>query len=161
MKIEKEISFVYGHRVPWHKSKCKNIHGHAGVIMVTLKGEIKDIRGESDDGMIIDFSDIKALLMSEIQDKWDHGFIVYDKDIIIRDFLRTLPEHKTIEVPFIPTAENLAKYAFNLLYREYKRIYGVDLELVSLTFWETSTSKAIATVKDLVGGDLWDKGRIS
>ncbi len=149
MRVEKEIRFIYGHRVPFHRSVCKGVHGHDAKVVVTLEGEVKEIRGESDDGMVLDFADIKRVLMEKVHDPWDHGFIVYDGDIKLRRLLDEIGNYKTIVVSFIPTAENLAKYLFNLLYKEYKRIYSDDLELVRLEFWETTTSRAIATKDDL------------
>lgn len=145
MQITKRVEFDYGHRVPSHRSKCRNIHGHRGVLEVTLDGPIQLIRGESDDGMVIDFADIKSSAIEIIAEPWDHAFICYSEDHVMRDFLRTLPDHKTVVVPFIPTAENLVQYAFDLLSAAYMVQFGDKLRLVRVRLYETPNSWADAT----------------
>lgn len=144
MRITKEVEFDYGHRVPSHKSKCRNLHGHRGKVQATLEGDIKTIRGESDDGMVIDFSDIKLALTS-ICDNLDHAFIVYDKDFPVVGFLQSMPDHKTIYTNFIPTAENLSQWVFNSLHFMIDAVYQGDLTLVNVRFYETPTSFCDAT----------------
>ena len=40
MEITTRMEFDAGHRIPNHKSVCKNLHGHRYAIEVTVKGEI-------------------------------------------------------------------------------------------------------------------------
>ena len=40
MEITTRMEFDSGHRIPNHKSVCKNLHGHRYAIEVTVKGEI-------------------------------------------------------------------------------------------------------------------------
>ncbi|MFX7784527.1 6-carboxytetrahydropterin synthase, partial [Acinetobacter baumannii] len=82
---------------------------------ITLTGAVIDIEGDSDNGMIMDFSDIKALAKEHLVDVWDHAFLVYEKDAPVRDFLASLPGHKTVIIGSIPTVENLAREAFAIL----------------------------------------------
>ena len=78
MLITKFIEIDMGHRLPNHKSKCKYFHGHRYKIEVGVEGEIITTKGVSDEGMIIDFDDIKKALMI-LDKKFDHGFMMYDK----------------------------------------------------------------------------------
>ena len=156
MQITKRVEFDYGHRVPSHKSKCKNMHGHRGVIEITMEGPIQPIRGLSDDGMVLDFSDIKEIANREVVEPLDHAFIVYERDKPVVDFLESgaLPNHKTVVVDFIPTAENLAHYIFYILDLAYKTRYGEDLRLFRVRFFETPNSWADAyrpVPKDMLG----------
>lgn len=75
--------FDAAHHLPHHVGKCKQVHGHTWVVAVeiTYSGELPD------DGMIMDFGDIK-----EVVDKLDH------------------PGYELNEVIPNPTAENIAEF---------------------------------------------------
>lgn len=146
MLITKQIEFDAGHRIPNHKSKCRNFHGHRYKVEVSLEGPIKEATGDSDDGMVLDFSDIKNVLMMQVDARFDHGFIVWEKDTEGIEALAALGEkHKTIITTFVPTAENLAQFIFNLLVGTYHLIYGDRLTLVKVRLFETPTCWADAT----------------
>ncbi|MCB0414187.1 MAG: 6-carboxytetrahydropterin synthase, partial [Bdellovibrionales bacterium] len=38
LSVTKQIDFEAGHRLPFHHSKCKNLHGHHYVIEFSLEG---------------------------------------------------------------------------------------------------------------------------
>ena len=147
MLITKEIEFDMGHRVPYHKSKCKNPHGHRYKIEVRLEGDVIDMEGESENGMVMDFKDIKAVLMKEVDERLDHGFMYWEKDEPMKEFFSIYKDFHSIEVPFTPTAENIAQYLFNILQDKYKDIYNTGLKLIEVKLWETPTSVAIARLK--------------
>ncbi len=113
--ITRKLEFDAGHRIPDHKSQCRNLHGHRYTLEITLVGKVIEQEGSTDNGMIMDFSDVKALAKEHLVDVWDHAFLVYDKDGPVRDFLASLPDHKTVIIDCIPTVENLARTAFNIL----------------------------------------------
>jgi len=95
--------------------------------------------------MIMDFSDIKALAKEHLVDVWDHAFLVYEKDAPVRDFLASLPGHKTVIIGSIPTVENLAREAFAILKAAYKDRYGTGLHLQKLVLHETPNCWAEVT----------------
>jgi 6-pyruvoyltetrahydropterin/6-carboxytetrahydropterin synthase len=137
LKITRKLEFDAGHRIPDHRSQCRNLHGHRYVIEITLEGELVDVEGAPDRGMVMDFADVKALAMEHLIGKWDHAFIVYQGDTAVREFLETLPDHKTVVLDCIPTVENLAATAFRILCGVYDAHYGVDLRLKHLRLYET------------------------
>ncbi len=137
LSITRKLEFDAGHRIPDHKSQCRNLHGHRYTLEITLVGEVIDEEGSSDNGMIMDFSDVKALAKEHLVDIWDHAFLVYAKDAMVRDFLATLPGHKTVIIEQIPTVENLARTAFNILKAVYQDRYGTGLRLHKLVLHET------------------------
>jgi 6-pyruvoyltetrahydropterin/6-carboxytetrahydropterin synthase len=69
MRITKEFSFDSAHKLDWHSGKCKNLHGHTYKLMVTVEGELND------NGIVVDFDDIKKAVKSEVLGKLDHAFL--------------------------------------------------------------------------------------
>lgn len=155
MLIEKEIEFDAAHRVPNHKSKCRSPHGHRYRVVASLEGEVNRTSGHPEEGMLKDFSFVKELLTVRVHDVLDHGSIAYEDDLT---YLRALGElnndgmlvdhemnetnrfgWKVIVFPYIPTAENIARWVFEQI--------AVDVEdtgykLSAVEIYETPTSRA-------------------
>lgn len=141
--ISKEIEFDTGHRVPDHGSKCRHPHGHRYRVRVTCAGEIVDERGASDDGMLVDFGDLKRWLTSEIHDVLDHAFVVAEHDLECRLALEDgLPGSRVVIVPFAPTAEHLARWVWERLEPIISAHWRDNLTLDLVELWETPTSLA-------------------
>jgi 6-pyruvoyltetrahydropterin/6-carboxytetrahydropterin synthase len=153
MQITRRLEFDAGHRIPDHKSQCRNLHGHRYVIEITLEGEVSETEGDAACGMVMDFSDIKAIARARLVDAWDHAFLVYRHDKAVVDFLASLPNHKTVILDRIPTAENLAQIAFNLLAPAYHDNYGKQLSLYKIRLYETPNCWA----ETFVSGDSGQK----
>jgi 6-pyruvoyltetrahydropterin/6-carboxytetrahydropterin synthase len=145
MQITTRLEFDAGHRIPDHKSQCRNLHGHRYAIEITLSGDIIQQEHASENGMVMDFSDVKKIARETVVDVWDHAFIVYQHDSVVLDFLNALPNHKTVVFPTIPTAENMASEAFRLLKAQYKDVYGNHLTLDRVRLYETPNSWTDAT----------------
>jgi 6-pyruvoyltetrahydropterin/6-carboxytetrahydropterin synthase len=138
MIITKEIEIDMGHRIPNHKSKCSSCHGHRYKIEVGVDGNLITTEGSSDEGMVIDFGDLKQVMIDVLDKQFDHGFIIYEKDSLV-SALRNDKSTKLTVVEFIPTAENLAIFWFNLL-RSRLQDRGIKLSYVKV--FETPTSTA-------------------
>ena len=145
LTITRKLEFDAGHRIPDHNSQCRNLHGHRYTLLITLTGDIAQEAGASDNGMIMDFSDVKALAKLHLVDVWDHAFIVYRHDAVVRAFLDSLPAHKTVVVDAVPTVENLAQIAFAILQPAYQDRYGRALSLARVTLYETPNCWAEVT----------------
>ena len=143
MKIVKIIQWDMGHRVLNHRSVCKGIHGHRYKAEICLEGELIVDSGLSEEGMVIDFSDIKKIAQKFIQNKLDHGFMVWDQDDELLDFFKHSKGHKLVIVPFTPTAENVAAYIFQKLKNEFSDKFKTGLHLHSIKLWETPSSYAL------------------
>ena len=137
LTITRKLEFDAGHRIPDHASQCRNLHGHRYTVLITLTGEVADAEGQSDNGMIMDFSDVKALANTHLVNVWDHAFLVYRGDTSVRTFLDSLPGHKTVVLDRVPTVENLAQAAFDILRPAFENHYGRSLALSRLTLYET------------------------
>lgn len=144
MHITTRLEFDAGHRIPNHKSQCRNLHGHRYALEITLSGDIITAENISESGMVMDFSDVKSIARSAVVDVWDHAFLVYQKDKEILDFLNSLPNHKTVVFPTVPTAENMASEAFRILKSKYQDTYGNHLKLEKVRLYETPNSWADA-----------------
>ena len=141
--IRRFIETDTGHRVPNHKSKCKHIHGHRYRFEAEIEGDIVQTEGVSEEGMLIDFSDVSEILTIHIHDIVDHAFIVYEKDEMGISAAHCMGEgHRTVIVDFIPTAENLAKWAFEQIKPHIQTAYGNRLKLVAMHVRETPKSIA-------------------
>ena len=143
MEVVKIIQWDMGHRVMNHRSICKGLHGHRYKAEISIQGSVVDIEGVSEEGMVVDFSDIKEMALSFIHSQLDHAFMVWDKDQEMIDFFNSSKGHKPVIVPFTPTAENVAKYIFDILSPKIIDTYKNDLHLSSVKVWETPTSYAV------------------
>ena len=142
MHITRRLEFDAGHRIPNHNSQCKHLHGHRYAIEITLSGDIITQQGSSDEGMVMDFSDVKRIAKEQVVDAWDHAFLVYRGDSSVLAFLQSIPGHKTVVLDNVPTAENLAQAAFKLLDRAYRDTYNTHLTLQRVRLYETPNNWA-------------------
>lgn len=142
MQITRRLEFDAGHRIPNHSSQCRHLHGHRYAIEITLSGDIITTEGVSEQGMVMDFSDVKRIAKEQVVDAWDHAFLVYRGDRMVLDFLNGMPGHKTVVLDAIPTAENLALIAFNVLNSAYRDTYGNHLRLERVRIYETPNNWA-------------------
>ena len=137
MLITCRLEFDAGHRIPNHASQCRHLHGHRYAIEITLSGEINRTEGAADEGMVMDFSEVKTIANALLVSQWDHAFLVYRGDRAVVEFLASLPGHKTVVLPVVPTAENLAAEAFRILDAAYRDTYGNQLRLQRVRLYET------------------------
>lgn len=142
MLITRRLEFDAGHRIPNHNSQCRHLHGHRYALEITLSGNLIDTEGQSEQGMVMDFSDVKRIAQQKLVNLWDHAFLVYRGDKPVCDFLATLADHKTVVMDVIPTAENLAQTAFSILDPAYQDIYGNHLRLERIRLFETPNNWA-------------------
>ncbi len=137
MQITRRLEFDAGHRIPDHKSQCRHLHGHRYALEITLSGDIIGKEGDAANGMVMDFSEVKSIAKQYVVDVWDHAFLAYKGDVAVLDFLRSLPDHRTVVLDCIPTAENLAETAFAILEPMYRDTYGNRLRLERIRLYET------------------------
>ena len=137
ISITRRLEFDSGHRIPNHDGQCRHLHGHRYAIEVTLTGEVANHPGKADDGMVLDFGDIKKLTNQYVVELWDHAFLVAKEDEGLVAFLATLPNHKTVIMDHVPTVENLATAAFAILKPVLNKAFEGRLELSCIRLYET------------------------
>ncbi len=140
IEITKCIEWEMGHRIPNHGGKCRNLHGHRYRLELTVSGELNATAGDSSEGMIIDFADIKRLMTQRIYDVVDHGFMAHDKDELLTA-MAAIPlcaGLRLLRVPFVPTVENVSIWCYQQL---ADGIPGT-VRIVRLRLYETPDSWA-------------------
>ena len=146
--IEKEVELDMGHRVPFHDSKCKNIHGHRYKVRAYVSADevVPDEDRVSDSGMVMDFGVIKDVLMKVVHDPFDHKLCLWGEDPVgyHSSFLFVEQQFglEVMRIDVVPTAENLAKYWYWLVYEEFL-VQGFRGTLDALRVYETPTSTAL------------------
>lgn len=105
--VKTEDSFDSAHFLARYNGKCRNIHGHRWRVVIEIAGE------NLDDGMVVDFTAIKAALKS-LTDNLDHS-LVMEKDTLKPQTYECLVDEgfRIMIMDFRPTAENFAKYFFD------------------------------------------------
>ncbi len=158
--ISREIGIDMGHRVTFHGSKCRNLHGHRYTIQAICEGPLFT-EGEQQ-GMVLDFGFLKELMMEHIDGPCDHGMCLWYQDPVLDNMLldtmqqmelRTRdndkpwelmgPAGKLYVVPFVPTAENLARHWFYRLAPAVKERSDGQADLVAVKVWETPNCSAV------------------
>lgn len=114
MIISKEFDFSAAHRLVNYKGKCENLHGHNYKLIVKVFGD------PGEDGMVIDFAELKDIVKAEAVNALDH---VYINDIIKQ-----------------PTAENISVWIWNRLESKVER---PNCKLFEVEVWESPQNKVI------------------
>jgi 6-pyruvoyltetrahydropterin/6-carboxytetrahydropterin synthase len=122
-RVTREIRFCYGHRLLDYDGKCRHLHGHNGRAVITLEAEQLDRLG-----MVVDFSRIKEVVSSWIDDTLDHKMLLHRDDPVL-PLLRQQGEPVYV-MDVNPTAENIARVIY-----EFTAARGFPVEAVEL--WET------------------------
>ena len=106
-RVTRTFSFEAAHQLPWHSGKCRRLHGHTYRLEVSVEGAL------GDDGIVLDFEDLAAVVRREVVDRYDHRY------------LNDLMEN--------PTAELIAQDT-------WKRLEAAGLHVARLRLWETPDS---------------------
>lgn len=126
------------HTLFGYNGLCRNIHGHSYNLEVTISGEPRNEPGHPKDGMVLDFSELKTIVKSQIVDRFDHALMV---NILVPEKQMELLRQTTnriIVVDFQPTSENIVVYIAEILQQHLPA--GVNL--FSIRLFETVTSFA-------------------
>lgn len=93
-----------GHRLINYSGRCRNVHGHEITVEIGLgPRELDKV------GMAIDFDLINGFF-KQLDDAWDHAFLVNDSDKVMIEFLDDQLSKKYI-IRGNPTMENLVQEA--------------------------------------------------
>ena len=119
-EVTVEDMFAAGHYLRNYKGKCENPHGHNYKVRITLMGNELDKAG-----LLLDFKDLREV-MKEAIDRLDHQMINDLEPFTILN----------------PSAENLAKYFYDLSNARLARVTNGRVRIKSVTVFETETTTA-------------------
>lgn len=124
---------LYGYDGP-----CKNIHGHSYSLEVTVAGTPLDNPAHPKHGMVMDFSDLKAIVKDQIVDRLDHALLLNGNSPH-----RDIPEldenfEKVVFVDYQPTCENM----LSDFVKRIQKLLPSSVKLVTLKLKETPNSYA-------------------
>lgn len=134
VRITKEFSFEMSHLLKYHQGGCRNIHGHSYKFYVTIIGRPNIEEGNPQNGMLIDFGDLKRLINRLIVEPLDHALMVSEK--AFRGSFLEQYGGKIIVKDFEPTCENLISEFADLISKELPG----HVKLHSMKLYETATS---------------------
>ena len=126
--VTRVVHFCYGHRLLGHRGKCRHLHGHNGVLEVTLRRKRLDRLG-----MVADFERIKSGLEKWVKNNLDHKMLLNSRDPLA-NILRGFGE-PVILMKGNPTAENIAQLVCG-------RAKAFKLPVLRVRLWETRDSCA-------------------
>ena len=107
VRLTKSFSFEMAHALLNYNGKCKNIHGHSYHMDVTIIGEPRNEPEHPEDGLVIDFGDLKRVVNDSVVDIFDHALVI--KNNHGDDLIKVLSENfeRMIYTDYQPTCENL------------------------------------------------------
>lgn len=144
-----------GHRVVGHEGKCRGLHGHNYRIHFECQAPELDAIGR-----VIDFGVIKEKLCMWLEDNWDHKMILWTKDPLATMQVQPRANRTNlalfdadaleleealssfVEVPFNPTAENMAAYLLEII--GPRQLEGTGVKLIAVYIEETRKCSAVA-----------------
>jgi 6-pyruvoyltetrahydropterin/6-carboxytetrahydropterin synthase len=122
-RVSREIDFCYGHRLLNYDGKCKYLHGHNGRAIITIESSTLDERG-----MVLDFSEIKQVVSTWIDEKLDHRMLLHKDDPAV-PLLQKLGEPLYL-LDENPTAENIGRLIYDFTASR-------GFPIVECRLWET------------------------
>lgn len=112
--LQTNACFDSAHFLKGYEGKCSNIHGHRWMVEATVASEEVEEEGQIR-GMVVDFKTLKDDL-KRLADELDHSLVIEEGSLREVTKNALLEEGFCIvELPFRPTAENLAEYFYNAM----------------------------------------------
>jgi 6-pyruvoyltetrahydropterin/6-carboxytetrahydropterin synthase len=139
LTVMRRVRFCAGHRLLGHEGKCAALHGHNYTAEFHVTAEVVDSVGR-----VIDFAELKTLLKGWIDEHWDHGFVLWDRDEAASRAVRSVEPHKLFLLPVNPTAEHLAAHLLHDVCP--KRLGPLGVTCTHVILWETDEAYAQASI---------------
>ncbi|SFR62164.1 6-carboxytetrahydropterin synthase QueD [Anaeromicropila populeti] len=118
--VTKEFDFSAAHFLYEYQGKCKNLHGHTYIVVLTVSGYTDE------QGFLIDFNKLKSIYIESIHNKLDHSYL--------NSILTNM--NSTVENMIVWIWEQLEE-TFSLV--QYKK---QDIRIEEIKLYETPTSYA-------------------
>ena len=112
-QLTTEHSFDSAHFLAGYDGKCGNLHGHRWRVLLTVQSEtLREDRQQK--GMCVDFAELKNDFRTEL-DPLDQVLSI-EQGSLRESTMKAMQEEQfqVVEMPFRPTAENFARYFYEL-----------------------------------------------
>ncbi|MCO5258785.1 MAG: 6-carboxytetrahydropterin synthase [Crocinitomicaceae bacterium] len=143
VRISKTFTFDMAHALEGYNGLCKNIHGHTYVLRVTVLGQPLTDNTHPENGLVMDFGDLKRIVNKVVLDKFDHALVIKEGSAILKSLDLSVNE-RLITTPFQPSCENLLLHYVELI----QSMLPQQVKLVSARLNETPTSYAEWLLED-------------
>lgn len=132
--LKTSAAFDSAHFLSGYDGKCSNIHGHRWTVEVCIQGQKLQPSG-NEMGMLVDFGDLKKEVR-RLADNFDHT-LIYENGSLRKSTVEALESEnfRLIAVEFRPTAENFAKYFYDVL--------SGNFDIADVTVYETPDNCAV------------------
>jgi 6-pyruvoyltetrahydropterin/6-carboxytetrahydropterin synthase len=135
----RRLQYAIGHRVYKHESKCRALHGHNYVFLLTARAPELDALGR-----VIDFGVLKERFGTWLEMHWDHGFLLWEQDEEAIAAVRMVSGQKYSLLPWNPTAENIARFLLEVV--GPRLLQDTHVELMRVVVYETENCIAEVTL---------------
>ncbi len=141
MQIRKLFKAEMAHEVPGaYTTRCHHLHGHSYKFELFLRSDFPN-----DAQMVADFKGVKDAGINDFFDSFDHAVLLWEKDPLSK-MAATINPARHVIVPFIPTAEMMAKAFFvvcqAILDTQPLTLGEEGVAVESVTVHETDTGSA-------------------
>ncbi len=138
IRVTREFSFEMAHVLKGYDGPCRNVHGHSYRLFVTVRGEpINDSRSPKN-GMVMDFTDLKEIVLKTIIERFDHSVVMSNDFAGEKKKMMADAFGNAVIVGYQPTCENLVTDFARML----KNSLPAGVRLHSLRLCETAKSYA-------------------
>lgn len=107
LSVTKIFTFDVAHALDNYPGKCRHIHGHTYWLHVSVEGELRDEPGHPYDGMIIDFTDLKQWVNTQVVKIFDHALVIRKGGLFDTPAVFNGTDHRVIITSYQPTCENM------------------------------------------------------
>jgi 6-pyruvoyltetrahydropterin/6-carboxytetrahydropterin synthase len=138
IRVTREFTFEMAHVLTNYDGPCRNVHGHSYRLFVTLSGIPVNDSNDPKNGMVIDFTELKEIVLCKIINQFDHSVVVSkDFDMEKKEMMAKTFGNMVI-VNYQPTCENLvADFAARIINELPEGVHLHNLKL-----YETAKSYA-------------------
>jgi 6-pyruvoyltetrahydropterin/6-carboxytetrahydropterin synthase len=138
IRVTREFTFEMAHVLYNYDGPCRNVHGHSYRLFVTIAGIPVNDASNPKNGMVIDFTDLKNIVLGEIVNIFDHSVVVSSDFDRGKTEMMSKTFGNTVIVNYQPTCENLvADFASRI-----QKQLPAGTKLHSLKLFETAKSYA-------------------
>jgi 6-pyruvoyltetrahydropterin/6-carboxytetrahydropterin synthase len=138
IRVTREFTFEMAHVLYNYDGPCRNVHGHSYRLFVTISGVPVRDTANPKNGMVIDFTDLKNIVIREIVNIFDHSVVVSGDFDKAKKEMMDKTFGNTVVVDYQPTCENLvADFAGRI-----RKHLPAGTALHSLKLFETAKSYA-------------------